>query len=391
MGDYFGTSISVSGDTVVVGAPRDDNYQGSAYVFRRNHGGADSWTQLIKLTALDGATGDRFGSSVAISEDTIVVGAPGDDGYRGSVYVFYRNQGSSDGWGQLTKLAASDGATGDRFGSSVSLSASTVVVGAYRKNSNRGSAYVFERNTGGADSWGEVTKLTASGIQAGDWFGYSVSISGDIAVAGAPYDLNNGSSTGSAYVFERNQGGANAWGQVAKVVASDGSAGDSFGFSISASGSTVAIGASYDSDGGTFSGSVYVFERNQGGVDSWGQVAKLTASHSAAGNRLGYSVSIDGDTVIAGAPYDQNNGSSTGSAYVFERNRGGADDWGQAYKLIASGGAADDALGHSVSIHGNTVVAGAPYDDGGNGNDSGSAYVFYPPAKDVYLPLILSQ
>jgi hypothetical protein len=389
--DNFGTSVSTNGDTLVVGAPRDDNYRGSAYVFARNHGGADSWAQVAKLTALDGATGDRFGSSVAISGDTIVVGAPGDGNYRGSAYTFERNRGGPDGWGQVAKLAASDGVAGDRFGSSVSLDASTAAIGAYRKATNRGAAYVFEHNQGGADAWGEVAKLTASGGQAGDWLGFSVSISGDTVVAGAPYDINGSSATGSAYVFERNQGGVDAWEQVGQLVASDGAAGDSFGFSVSICGSTIATGASYDSAGGALSGSAYVFERNQGGADSWGEVAKLTTSDGAAGGRMGHSISISGDTVVAGAPYEAGSGVPTGSAYVFERNRGGGDNWGQWFKLTPSDGAADDAFGFSVSASGNTVVAGAPYDDGSSGNSSGSAYVFYPPARKVYLPLVLSD
>jgi hypothetical protein len=389
--DNFGTSISVSGDTLVVGAPRDEDYWGSAYVFARNHGGADSWSQVAKLTALDGATGDRFGSSVAISGDTIIVGSLGDDSSQGSAYVFNRNQGGPDGWGQVAKLAASDGVAGDRFGFSVSLSEGTAVIGAYKKLLNRGAAYVFERNQGGADTWGEVAKLTASGGQAGDWFGYSVSISGDTVVAGAPYDLYVGNSTGSAYVFERNQGGADAWGQAGQLVASDGTAGDSFGFSVAICKSTVAVGASYDSAAGTFSGSAYVFERNHAGADAWGQVAKLTASDAAGGARLGYSISISGDTVVAGAPYGSSGATAAGVAYVFERNRSGADIWGQFSKQTARGGATDDAFGFSVSVSGDTVVAGAPYDDGTTGNDFGSAYVFYPPAQDVYLPLILSN
>jgi hypothetical protein len=389
--DYFGTSVSVSGDTLIVGAPRDDGYRGSAYVFARNHGGADSWAQVAKLTALDGATGDRFGSSVAISGDTIIVGAPGDDGYQGSAYAFRRNQDGPDGWGQVTKLVASDGVAGDRFGTSISLDQSTTVVGAYKKVLNRGAAYVFERNQGGADTWGEVAKLNASGGQAGDWFGYSVAVSGDTVVVGAPYDLIGSSSTGSAYIFERNQDGADAWGQVGHLVASDGTAGDAFGFSVSISGSTVAIGASYDSAGDTFSGSAYVFERNQDGAGSWGEVAKLTASDAAGGDRLGHGIAINGDTVVAGAPYGPTGGSVAGAAYVFERNRGDADNWGQFSKQVARDGATDDAFGFSVSVSGEVVAVGAPYDDGTNGSESGSAYVFYPPAEDIYLPLILSD
>ncbi len=162
-----GRAVSISGNLVVVGAYWG---QGKAYVFERNQGGADNWSEVANFTASDGAADDFFGWSVSISDDTIVVGAPGDDiganNGQGSAYIFYRNQGGADNWGEVAKLTASDGAADDYFGRSVSISGDTVVVGVYcddvGANSNQGSAYVYERNQGGTDNWGEVTKLTAS-------------------------------------------------------------------------------------------------------------------------------------------------------------------------------------------------------------------------------------
>jgi len=382
--DEFGWSVASSGDTAVVGAYLDGDAgsaSGSAYVFERNRDGTDAWGQVAKLTALDAASNDNFGYAVAISGDTVVVGAYLDDdggGGSGSAYVFERNQGGADAWGQVAKLTASDAAGGDQFGNAVTISDDTVVVGAYLDDDgggSSGSAYVFERNQGGADAWGQVAKLTASDAAGGDWFGQAVAISDDTVVVGAMLDNDGGSASGSAYIFERNQGGADAWGQVAKLTASDAAAFDNFGNTVAVSGDTVVVGANGDDDGGDASGSAYIFERNQGGADAWGQVAKLIASDAAADDQFGRSVAISVDTIAVGARWDDDNGSASGLAYIFERNQGGADAWGQVAKLIASDAAAGDEFGTAVAISGDTIVAGARWDDDA-GNASGSAYTF---------------
>jgi hypothetical protein len=384
--DFFGHSVSISGGTVVVGAHQDyppGNASGSAYIFGRDQGGADAWGQVAKLTASDGASYDEFGRSVSISGDTVVVGSPNDDdngSSSGSAYVFGRDHGGDGAWGQVAKITASDGDSYDRFGRSVSIGGNTVVVGAYRdddQGSNPGSAYIFGRDQGGADAWGQVAKLTASDGASDDHFGSPVSISGDTVVVGAVYDDDSGSDSGSAYVFGRDQGGADAWGQVAKQPAPLAltARGDLFGVSVAADGHTVVVGAIYDDDNGSYSGSSYVFSRDHGGADSWGQVAKLTASDGAIWDNFGRPVSISGDTVVVGAHWDDDNGTDSGSAYVFSRNHGGDDTWGHVAKLTASDGAGYDYFGSSVSISGDTVVVGALYDDD-NGSNSGSAYIF---------------
>jgi hypothetical protein len=385
-GDDFGSSVSISGDTVVVGAYLDDDNgqeSGSAYIFGRDHGGADAWGQVAKLTASDGWWYDYFGYSVSISGDTVVVGAfrAGESGHSGSAYVFSRDQGGADAWGQVAKLTASDGTVWmDDFGFSVSISGDTVVIGAYSDDDhgdNSGSAYIFGRDQGGADAWGQVAKLTASDGAGGDSFGRAVSISGNTVVVGAWADDDHGDNSGSAYIFGRDQGGVDAWGQVAKLTASDGASDDSFGSSVSISGDTVVVGAYLDDANGQDSGSVYIFGRDQGSAGAWGQAAKQPAplALTARGDRFGVSVAADGDTVVVGAIEDEENGYSSGSAYVFVRDQGGADAWGQVAKLTASDGASEDWFGRSVSISGDTVVVGADYDDD-SGYASGSAYIF---------------
>jgi FG-GAP repeat protein len=281
----------------------------------------DPFIQKMKLTSSP-VRGELFGFSVSISGDTAIVGAYGDNdnGYRsGSAYIFYRYQGGADNWGAVNKLTASDGAANDYFGYSVSISGDTAIVGAYRDNDNgsySGSAYIFYRDEGGADNWGEFKKLIASDGADYDNFGNSVSISGDKAIVGAYGDDDNG----SAYIFSRDQEGADNWGEVKKLTASDGGYDDHFGISVSISGDTAIVGAYRDDDNGPIHGSAYIFSRDQGGADN--EVNKLTASDGAANDNFGYSVSISGDTAIVGAYRDDDNGDNWhpdfGAAYIFD-------------------------------------------------------------------------
>ncbi|MBM3949797.1 MAG: hypothetical protein FJ312_11295, partial [SAR202 cluster bacterium] len=230
----------------------NDN-QGSAYVFVRS--GA-TWSQQAKLTASDGGTEDRFGDSVAVSGDTAVVGARGENSAQGSAYVFVRSGAT---WSQQAKLTASDGAEDDVFGISVAVSGDTAVVGALfddvGSNDDQGSAYVFVRS--GA-TWSQQAKLTASDGAARDQFGYSVVVSGDTAVVGAGGDdIGSNGDQGSAYVFVRS--GA-TWSQQAKLTASDGATDDEFGRSVAVSGDTAVVGPWSDNVGSNLDqGSAYVF------------------------------------------------------------------------------------------------------------------------------------
>lgn len=200
--------------------------------------------------ASDGLAGDQLGYAVAVSGDLVVAGAPVDDvglnGDQGSAYLFGRHQGGTNNWGQIKRLAATDGAAGDQLGFSVAVSGDAVVAGAVVDNGGRGSAYVFARQQGGTNNWGQVKRLFASDAAANDWFGYSVAISGDVVLAGAPQD---DSSRGSAYLFERNQGGTSFWGQRQKLTASDGVPPDNFGFSVSVSTGVALAGALFDDVG----------------------------------------------------------------------------------------------------------------------------------------------
>ena len=310
-----------------------------------------------KLTASDAAAHDWFGYSVSVYDDLVAVGAYYNDdngSASGSAYVYEKVNGV---WTE-TKLTASDAAAHDWFGYSVSVYDDLVAVGAVYDDdngSNSGSAYVYEKVNG---VWTE-TKLTASDAAADDWFGYSVSVYDDLVAVGAVYDDDNGSNSGSAYVYEKVNG---VWTET-KLTASDAAADDRFGYSVSVYDDLVAVGAVYDDDNGSNSGSAYVYEKVNG---VWTET-KLTASDAAADDWFGYSVSVYDDLVAVGAIFDDDNG----SAYVYEKVNG---VWTET-KFTASDAAAGDRFGNSVSVHDDLVAVGARYNDD-NGSKSGSAYVY---------------
>jgi hypothetical protein len=361
--DYFGVSVSISGNYVIIGAYEDDDRgynSGSAYIFMRDGAG---WVQQ-KLTASDGAAYGYFGRSVSVSGDYAIVGAMDGNGNvtdSGSAYIFKRD---GESWSQQQKITASDGAAGDYFGLSVSISGNYAIVGAFGdddKGDHSGSAYIFRWD---GDGWIQQQKLTASDGAASDFFGSSVSISGDYAIIGASYDDDRGTDSGSAYIFWWD---GTKWAQEQKLTAADGAAGDQFGESVSISGDLAIVGAYYDDDNGNDSGSAYIFRRDGIG---WVQQQKLTASDGAADDCFGFSVSISGDYAIIGA-YQYYSG-GTGKVYIFRWNGTG---WIQQQKLLASDGAAHDLFGGSVSISSDYAIIGAGCDDD-EGADSGSAYVF---------------
>ncbi len=314
------------------------------------------------LLASDGAEHDEFGKSVSISGNYAVIGALANDengSNSGSAYIFYYEDNN---WYQQAKLTSSDGTDLDLFGKSVSISGNYVMIGATGNDDNgscSGSAYIFSRND---TIWTEQAKLIASDAATENHFGYSVSISGDYAVIGAMGNDENGTHAGAAYIFYRS---GTIWSQQAKLLASDGSANDIFGKSVAIFDDYVIIGAgSVDSNG-----FCYIYKRNG---TSWTEQAKLVASDGASQDLFGYSVSIFDNYAVIGACGDDDNGSYSGSTYIFIRSD---ITWTQQVKLTASDGTADNYFGYSVSIFDDDLVIGA-FSDDDNGISSGSAYVF---------------
>jgi hypothetical protein len=381
-GAEFGSSVAISGDHLIIGAPRSDDGgtdSGSAYIFRRS---GDGWVQSVKLPPAplvvasmtsSIAAVDLFGGSVAISGDYAIVGARGDDAggtSAGAAYVYERCDSTfslcDQPWREVGKLTASDAAEEDHFGVSVAISGDYAIVGARLNDltgTDEGSAYVFKRS---GDDWVEIQKLTASTAADHEGFGYSVAISENVAIVGTLRTFASNSTRASAYVFERS---GDNWVEMNKLIAGDSGGVNLFGTSVAIYGDRALVGAHGDLLGGTNAGSAYAFKR--GSVD-WVETEKLTASDAAERDRFGYSVGLDQNYAVIGAYRDDVTGTDQGSAYVFRRV---GDTWVELEKLTASDGAAGDHFGFAVAIGGEDVIVGALRDDLA-GVDEGSAYVF---------------
>jgi hypothetical protein len=338
--DLFGFSVATSGTTAVVGAIGHARYAGRAYVFDKT---ASGWKQVAELKGSDTAASDEFGSSVAISGTTVVVGAGNHASYAGEAYVFDK---TASGWEQVAELKGSDTAAGDYFGWSVAISGTTAVVGAYGHSGKAGRAYVFTKTAGG---WTQAAELDGSDTVAGDQFGSAVSLSGTTAVVAA---TNRADGAGRAYVFTKT---ATGWTQTAELKGSDTAAGDHFGWSVTISGAAAVVGAFHHAG---IAGRAYVFAKTASG---WRQTAELKGSDTAAGDGFGISAAISGATTVVGATGAE----GTGRAYMFTETAAG---WKQTAELKGSDTVAGDEFGLSTDLSGAVAVVGA--------DSAGRVYVF---------------
>jgi len=249
--DLFGISVSISGDYAIVGACCHQGNRGSAYIFKR---AGDKWSEQAKLTASDGSTGDLFGWSVSICPDYAIVGAYGKDNWTGSAYIFKRDGAT---WTQQAKLTASDAATGSHFGRSVFINADYAIIGSPcddDRGEHSGSAYIFKRS---GTNWAQQAKLIAADGARGDYFGWSVSITPDYCLVGAFWDDDKAHNSGSAYFFKHNAG---AWTPQLKLHSSDGTDDhDRFGCSVCISRQYAIVGAPRGENGPTETGLAYIF------------------------------------------------------------------------------------------------------------------------------------
>jgi hypothetical protein len=349
--ERFGGSVSISNGTLVIGAPNaDDNgfKSGSAYIYEFD--GVD-WIEETKLIPSDNYDSDQFGGSVAIDGNTIVVGAQGDDDngdLSGSAYI-YRFDGSS--WFEEAKILPIDWDGGFFFGWDVAIDGETIIVGAQGDDDNgvhSGSAYIYRFN--GAQ-WVEEAKLLASDGATSDYFGCSVAISDNVAIVGATRDDDNGTNSGSAYIYRFN---GTQWIEEAKLTAFDGANEDRFGFSVGIDDETVIVGSSQDDNNDANSGSVYIYNFDG---SNWALEQKLVASDGDYGGQFGYSLALDNETIIVGANWDASgNQGAEGSAYIYRFN---GTQWIEEAKLLASDGGQLDGLGTSVALEGNIAIAGA--------------------------------
>lgn len=306
-----GHSVAIDGDFALVGAPGDNARgvgAGAVHVWQRVAG---VWSFQASIRPLSVAAGDQFGHAVAMSNGTALIGAPGDDNLgqgAGLVYVFVHG---TTGWSQQQMLSGSAVASGDAFGSSIAMDGDTAVIGAHRDNSianDSGAVYIMKRNL---SHWGEQAYLVAPNAAANDQFGSSVALAGDLAVVGAPAADQNGVNSGAVYVFQRN---GNVWSAGAALPAVGTSWFDAFGHSLATNGTRIAVGAPSDDSLGVDSGGAWTFVHD--GV-SW-VLEGAFAPALSGGERVGTSVAIVDDTLFVGAPGDDFSNSEDGSLYAAE-------------------------------------------------------------------------
>ena len=433
-GDQLGMVVAIAGDTAVIGAPLEDSNvtgvngnggnnsasnAGAAYVFVRTGG---IWTQQAYLKASNTGANDSFGSAVAISGNTIVVGAPLEDSNAttvngngadnsasnaGAAYIFVR---TGTTWSQQAYLKPSNNGAGDGFGQTVAIDGDTVIVGARLEDSNAttvngnaadnsasnaGAAYIFVRNSG---AWSQQAYLKANNSGATDNFGQAVAISGNSVIVGADGEdsnatgvngngaNNSATNAGAAYIFVRNGTGVGGtWSQQAYLKAANAEAGDFFGRAVAIAADTVVIGAGLEDSNATTvngnstdnsaaaAGAAYVFVRTSSGAGgTWSQQAYLKAANSGAGDRFGAAVAVAGDRVVIGAPDEDSNATgvdgdgsnnsaaNAGAAYLFVRSSGA---WSQQAYLKAANTEAADNFGEVVAVASDTIVTGASQED----------------------------
>lgn len=360
--DTFGFAVAISGDYAIVGANEVNFSTGAAYIFQQEESG---WQQLTKLVPADIVTTGYFGFSVAMEDDHAVVGARNDDdngAFSGSIYIYERD---GDSWSQSGKIISDDGRLFDYFGNSVAISGDDIIVGSPGDDVSSGAAFIIHRDVETGD-WALQQKLTASDRAANEFFGISVSISGDYAIVGTNADDDNGYQSGSAYIFKKEE---SAWQQQDKLTASDAMAEDIFGGSVGISGNYAIIGALGNDEKAPGAGAAYIFKRDSI-TEQWSEYEKLVASDGVALDQFGNAVSISGDYAIVGAIMQFNSGK--GAAYLFKHE---GENWIEQNIITASDGVINDRFGNSVAISGNQAIVGARFDDD-HGENSGSAYIY---------------
>lgn len=364
--DLFGFSVALSGDILVVGTPYEDSQAldaGAAYVFVRTNG---QWTFEQKLVSPDFGPGLWFGYAVAIDGNKLIIGAPNANGNiltTGAAYLFVRSNGS---WLPSPRIAPSDGKPTDMFGQAVDIAGDSILIGSPRcdaKGIDSGAAYVFAWN---GTTYIEQKKLYPNDAKDGDHFGSSVAMNGETAVVGAPDADLFGPDSGSAYAFVRQ---GNLWSQQKKFIPTNGNPGDGFGWSVDIDSETAIIGSPMDDAFAPNAGAAYIFQRT--GI-AWNLGGSLSPMGFVADDRFGSSVAISGASIAVGALLDDTAGMNAGAAYLFTRQ---GTSFSQDLEIAANDAAIGDAFGFAVAISGQTVVATAYLDDD-LGTSSGAAYIY---------------
>ncbi|MBW2257371.1 MAG: VCBS domain-containing protein, partial [Deltaproteobacteria bacterium] len=373
--DKFGQSVALSGDILIVGAPDHKIIgvaTGAVFVFERDYMGTAAWGLRKRLTVGGAVASAQVGYAVAVDGDTAVVGGPGTS-TTGAAWIFQQDHPTTDNWGLRATLSASG--TPASLGKSVAIDGNLVVVGDPDQGTQAGAAYLFSRDQTGTDLWGELKKFTASVPAIYDEFGFAVSVDGDKVAVGAPQK-----GYGTAYIYEKDYQTTDAWGERKIITESTVSTDVDFGWSIAINGDRVAVGAPLDAS--SIYGAVYLYERNQLGADNWGKRTSVTDSSGASGDQFGYAVDLYPNHLVVGAPGNDDVATGAGAALTFEKDQGGTDTWGFTKQLTASDGTASDTYGTAVAVDGDLVAIGSPV-----ANTDGAVYVY----DDLAAPTVAAN
>lgn len=408
----FASEISISGDYLAVASWVE--LDGSVHIYKRNAGGANNWGYVKQLSAPHSENyQDYFGRSICLSGDRLIVGAPAEDedltesngiDNAGAAYIFRSGKGGADNWGLMAKVIAPVRAIVDGFGHSVSISGDYAIIGCWKEDQDAqetntikdaGAAYIFKKESSASDNWVQTQKLTALERKTFESFGRTVAIHGDVAVVTdiSSYGQDTGPyfrETGSAHIFKLGVGGTDNWGLVREIEEPVPDFNNHFGEIISLSDQHLFVGAWIDNTDGNGenelnnSGSLYIYRKSQGGAENWGLVRKetRTTSDRKTYDRFGYSVAMDGNYAVVSAPYKDEDETlsdarqNVGAAYVLENQSG---KWVMIKKLVAP--ARESLLfGTAVAIRGETIVIGSRHDTAGSGpgslSDAGAVYIF---------------
>ncbi|NOG54371.1 MAG: hypothetical protein HND57_08590 [Planctomycetes bacterium] len=355
-GDWFGYTVCIDDNIAVVGAPGHDGVglqAGAAYIFRRSD--ISGWTEEAVLFEPNGSEFDLFGTAVGVSGDRVIIGVPGAEMGRGAVYVYHHSL--SHGWQEEATLVASDRSTSAEFGEALSIDGGWILIGAPGHTDYSGAAYIFRLTADG--TWIEDAKLMPSKREEYTFFGHTVSLDCDVAVVGADHTISGPSLRGSVYIYRRSNEGA--WSEEDRLRAWNENDLDFFGCSICVNHDRLLVGSMQDPEG-SLPGYAYLWVYQQG--IGWQPQQRLEAYDGEQRDEFGSSVSIDGRTAIIGSCWDDDNGTSSGSAYVFHLTDG---QWREQEKLIASDGQRLDWLGEYCSVSKSSALIASRMNDSSAG------------------------
>ncbi len=359
--DMFGNAMAISGNFAVIGTPQDDDVDSNSGAAYIYEKIGGNWIFSEKLVVDDGELADMFGISVDIDGDYLIVGAWQAVGLTGNTGAAYIYKRNGSNWDFQQKIYANDGESADNFGKTVAISGEHIVVGAPNEYFGSGVAYIFHKN---GEDWTQVIRYDAEDTSGTDHFGCSVDIDGNYIVVGAWQNDAPGSNTGAAYVYYNNVG---IWGFQSKLIADDAQVDDGLGYSVSISGDYVVAGA-HAVNGAQ--GAAYVFERDN---TTWTQDVKLTASNGGYEDYFGKAVSISGDYIMIGAHRHSVGKGNEGSAYFFIGN---GTSWNEESEFTASDAGDTGLFGYNVAIEGDYAFVSSV-------QNNGAVYVFAPVGADI--------